>query len=237
MIPLLGISTLNQIDGFERLINSINYPVDIVSVVVNSTYEYFEEVRRLSKSDFVNKFEIAFCPQNLGFGPSVNYHIKSYPSKDYWVFVQDDVIIGNNDLPQIQDLIQSYDGVFCDQNAEYIFFALNRNMIKKVGFFDENYYPSNYEDNDYRDRISISDVKVCHFNSSCLHNQEPLNHEKGGSTGKEIQKIFPEKFRELEKCYSLNGEYYFNKRQRLSLDNVNDYLYDIDERSKKEFRI
>lgn len=237
MIPLLGISTLNQIDGFERLIKSINFPIDVVSIVVNSTFEYFEEVRRLSKSSFVNKFEIAFCPQNLGFGPSVNYHIKAYPSKDYWVFVQDDVIMGKDDLSQIQNLIKSHDGVFCDKNAEYIFFALNRNMIKKVGFFDENFYPSNYEDNDYRDRISISDVNVCHFNSSCLHNQLPIEQEGGGSTGKKIQKLSSEKFSELERCYNMNGEYYYRKKQNLNSNNVNDYLYDIDERSKKEFRI
>lgn len=234
MIPLLGISTFNQLDGFEKLIKSINFQIQTVSIIVNSTFEYFEQVRQISKSDFVEKFEISFCPQNLGFGPSINYHIKGYPSKDYWVFVEDDVEFGQNDLSEIHKLIKTNDGVFCDKNAEYILFALNRDMIRKVGFFDENLYPANYEDNDYRNRISLADVKVSHFNSSCLHNGVPVNMEGGGSTGKSLP---PEKLNELIECFNLNQAYYERKWQSPELLKINEYLYDIDERSKKEFRL
>lgn len=234
MIPLLGISTFNQIDGLEKLIRSINFPIHTVSIIVNSTLEYFEKVRSIAKSDFVNTFEISFCPQNLGFGPSINYHIKGYPSKEYWVFVEDDVEFGTNDLSQIYDLIQTHDGVFCDKNAEYILFALGRDMIRKVGFFDENLYPANYEDNDYRNRISMAGVKICHFNSSCLHNGVPVNMEGGGATGKALP---PEKLNRLVECFNLNKEYYTKKWQSPDTIKVNEYLYDIDERSKKEFKI
>jgi hypothetical protein len=234
MIPLLGISTFNQLEGFEKLIKSINFQIQTVSIIVNSTFEYFEQVRQLSKSDFVEKFEISFCPQNLGFGPSVNYHIKGYPSKDYWVFVEDDVEFGKNDLSQIYELMKTNDGVFCDKNAEYILFALNRNMIRKVGFFDENLYPANYEDNDYRNRIFLADVKVSHFNSSCLHNGVPVNMEGGGATGKSLP---TEKLNRLIECFNLNRAYYERKWQSPELLKINEYLYDIDERSKKEFRL
>ena len=234
MIPLLGISTLNQLDGFQKLIKSINFQIQTVSIIVNSTFEYFEQVRQISKSDFVEKFEISFCPQNLGFGPSINYHIKGYPSKDYWVFVEDDVEFGQNDLFQIHELMKTNDAVFCDKNAEYILFALNRDMIRKVGFFDENLYPANYEDNDYRNRISFADVKVSHFNSSCLHNGVPVNMEGGGATGKSLP---TEKLNRLIECFNLNQAYYERKWQYPELLKINEYLYDIDERSKKEFRI
>lgn len=234
MIPLLGISTANQIERFEKLIRSINFPVKIVSIIVNSNFEYFQKVRELSSSSFVEKFEIAFCPQNLGFGPSVNYHIKCYPSEDYWVFVEDDVEFGKDDLLQISELIQTNDGVFCDKGAEYILFALNRNMIKKVGFFDENLYPANYEDNDYRNRIMLSDVKVCHFNSSCLHNGVAVDMEGGGATGKSLS---PEQLNRLCQCFSLNEQYYHKKWASADTIKINEYLYDIDERAKKEFRI
>jgi len=234
MISLLGVSTFNNIDGFERLIKSINYKIDIVSIIVNSTFEYFQEVRKLSKSNFVNKFDISFCPQNLGFGPSINYHIKAYPSKEYWVFVEDDVEFGENDLFQIDGLIKTNDGVFCDKNAEYILFALNRNMIRKVGFFDENLYPANYEDNDYRNRISLANVKVCHFNSSCLHNKVAIELEGGAATSKSLSE---ENLNKLCECFKLNEQYYRRKWSSPESIKINEYLYDIDERSKKEFRL
>lgn len=234
MIPLLGISTANQIDRFKKLIESINFPIKTISIIVNSNYEYFQQIRELSVSSFVEKFEISFCPQNLGFGPSVNHHIKCYPKEDYWVFVEDDVEFGKNDLQQIYELIQTYDGVFCDKASEYILFALNRNMIKKVGFFDENLYPANYEDDDYRNRIMLSEVKVTHFISSCLHNGVAVDMEGGGATGKTLPL---EQLNKLCECFKLNEQYYQRKWTSPQSIKINEYLYDIDERAKKEFRI
>lgn len=233
MIPLLGITTCNQIDHYEKLINSINFPIKTVSVLVNSNLEYFDQVRKVSKTSFVGEFEFSFCPQNMGCGPSWNYHIKHYPSEDYWVLCSDDVQLGKNDLFQIQCLMKSYDGAFGDKDCEYILFALNRNMIRNVGLFDENIYPACYEDNDYRKRISLSNVKTCHFDITALHNDQPAGSPHGCGTASRLSE---EKLREYQNRVQMNGEY-FERKWSDTLTRVDSWTFDIDERAKKEFRI
>lgn len=233
MIPLMGVTTCNRLDHMKKLIESINFPIDTLSILVNSDIEYFDQVRNLPKSPFVNNVEYSLCPQNMGCGPSWNYHIKHYPSKDYWVLCSDDVRLGKNDLKQICDLIVDHDGVFGDKDCEYILFALNRNMIRKVGLFDENIFPACYEDNDYRKRISMSDTKITHFNISAYHNDGPAGSPTGCGTS---SKFSSEKLNRLRECIELNGQY-FSKKWGREFFPIDEWTFDIDERSKKEFRI
>ncbi len=233
MIPLFAITTCNQLDHYEKLINSINFPIQTVSVLVNSNLDYFDEVRKVSETPFVGKFEFSFCPQNMGCAPSWNYHIKHYPTEDYWVLCSDDVQLGKNDLSQIHSLIQNHDGVFGDKDCEYILFALNRNMINNVGLFDENFYPGCYEDNDYRTRISLSNVKTCHFDITALHNDLPAGSPHGCGTASRFSE---EKLRLYQGCVQKNGEY-FQRKWSTQPEKIDSWVFDIDERAKKEFRI
>jgi len=86
MIPVLGITTCNQFDIFCKLIDSINYPVKTLSILVNSSLNYFDMVREYvykNPNHNVGKVDLAFCEQNLGCASSWNFHIKNYPDAEY----------------------------------------------------------------------------------------------------------------------------------------------------------
>lgn len=172
MIPLLGITTCNQFDIFCQLINSINYPVETLSVLVNSSLEYFDKIREYiyrNPNSFVGKVDLAFCEQNMGCSSSWNFHIKNYSHAEYWILCSGDIILGENDLKQLDEKIRNCDGCFGDKDMEFVLFALNRKIISKVGLFDENIHPAGYEDDDYRKRMALANANVNWFDINVFH--------------------------------------------------------------------
>jgi GT2 family glycosyltransferase len=41
-------------------------------------------------------------------------------------------------------------------------------LVEKIGYFDENYYPAYYEDDDYAIRVHHSGMKAIRFNDTAL---------------------------------------------------------------------
>jgi hypothetical protein len=247
MIPLFAITTCNQLESFKKLIDSINYPIETVSILVNSSLDYFDEIRKFIENNDnknIKKFELSLCVQNMGCSSSWNFHIKHYPNAKYWVLCSDDIILGENDLGQIDHSMSNHDACFANNNSWFILFAMNKNMIKEVGLFDENIHPGNYEDEDYKKRMSIKNMtvdngKICEFNFTGLHYNEPVG-KSGGGTGKSMTQDGLNKYID---CMRLNGEY-FNKKwsgvdsnKAFGYMEPNYWIFDIEERSKKEIRI
>lgn len=237
MISLLSTTTCNHIDNYKNFVNSINYPVKTLSVLVNnSNIDYFDQVRNVPESEFVEKYEYSYCPRNMGCASSWNYHIKHHPQEEYWVLCSDDVQLGPNELSDIHRLMgEGYDAAFADKDCNYILFALNRNMIRKIGLFDENIHPGCYEDNDYRARISLCpDIKTTTFVVNSMHNGAPAGSGKGGG-GTGIH--FTHEQSERWKVCLAGNERYF--RTKWSSFNAPPWywIFDIDERAKKELII
>lgn len=58
-------------------------------------------------------------------------------------------------------------------------FLLNKSIVDKVGFFDENFFPARMEDRDYNERLDIVGIKYCRPYTA------HVEHELNG-TGKEL---------------------------------------------------
>ena len=56
MIPLLAVTTTNQLEVFDNFVKSINYPVKTVSVLCNSySFEYLLQIKEYCQSNFVEE--------------------------------------------------------------------------------------------------------------------------------------------------------------------------------------
>jgi hypothetical protein len=258
MIPLLGITTCNQFDVFVNLIKSINYPVETLSILVNSSINYFDLVREYVYSNpnpFIKQIDLAFCPQNMGCASSWNFHIKNYPSATYWVLCSGDVILGENDLKQLDEKTKNLDGCFADKNMEFVLFSLNRTIISKVGLFDENFHPGGYEDDDYRKRLAVSDAKIDWFDCGAYHVSggtiKTVSSEQRNKLMYEIspynEEYYNKKWGTFRPVYISDGQEKINKLKIInsesystpfqSNNDVTYWKYDVDERSRKIFRI
>ena len=224
MIPLLAVTTTNQLETFDNFVKSINYPVKTVSVLCNSySFEYLLQIKEYCQSNFVEEFMLSYCPYNMGCSTSWNYHMKMNPESPYWIFAGDDVTFSEDDLENINEASKVCDIVFSSMSAKYSFFSLNKNCVNTVGFFDENIHPVNFEDDDYDRRISKHDLKIGVFEFSGSH--------FGSGTTYNLSQSDRDKF----KIYYHTNERYF--QNKISKGDYTQGIFDFEERSKKLIRI
>lgn len=224
MIPLLSVTTVNQIDSFERFIASIDYPIKTLSVLCNSySFDYLLEIKKRCVSDFVEEFMISHCPYNMGCSSSWNYHMKMNPECDYWIFSGDDITFSEGDLENVNEASKACDIAFSSLPAKYSFFSLSKKCVNLVGFFDENIHPANFEDDDYDRRIKRQQLLIGTFNFDG-------NHVGSGTT----HNMSEDDKAKLKHFYELNQKYY---RTKISNDNYTSGTFDFEERSKKLIRI
>jgi len=235
MISLLATTTCNHLENFKNFNSSINFPIKTLSILVNNyDMNYFDEVRAIPKNPLVENYEYSYCPRNMGCSSSWNYHIKHHPKENYWIQCSDDVKFQSTELFDLYNLMeQGYDGAFAER-CNYVLFGLNRHMIRTVGFFDENFHPGCFEDNDYRDRVNkCSEVKFVEFPVNFIHNGSPAG-AGGGGTGVHFNS---EQAEFWKTCYSNNESYYQDKKSQMDKISLWFWRFDIDRRAEQEFII
>jgi len=171
MISALVVPILNRYDLLERLLVSIDYPIENFLLIDNNP-----------KSDFVlmtnenvkNQFHIKM-PTNLGVPSSWNLGIKSLPYSDYWLIVNNDAYFPKGSLEMFAQHSAPDRLLLSGGSPSWCAFSLGSEIVKKVGLFDEGFYPAYYEDNDYVRRMNYhklpvhqSDIPVSHDNSSTI---------------------------------------------------------------------
>lgn len=230
MIPVLGITvTIVNEKTFESLIKSINYPVNTVSIVCNhSDFDYFLKIRSLCVNDNVKDFSISHTPCNLGCAGSWNYHIKANPDADYWILSNDDIVYGESDLEKFHNSSLNHDITFNTFNkssgGKYSFFSLSRNCIEKVGLFDENIYPTYFEDDDYDRRILPHNLSINYVGIDALHIHE--------GTSKHLN---PEDSNRLKGTLWTQNAAYLN--QKIKNGDMSAGIFSLEERANKIFKI
>jgi hypothetical protein len=243
-IPIIGTQTLNSINNVKKLISSIDYPTEILSIIVNN--ENFDILLDLhnyckdNKNEYIEKIEISFHPTNLGCPASWNYHFKQYPYADFFIKPDDDIIFGSGDLEKMVKLIEDGNDLvfFQDGPTKYACFGITKHTLKTVGLFDENYFPCNYEDDDYNVRVKMLNIKEDIIKSSGHHEtcgtyknlqDHKIEHGKLSEFIITTSEYF---FKKWGNRYPNNYQYPFNDEK----NNYNNISYDFSYRENKIFR-
>lgn len=197
MIPVLGFCTLKRFDLANRLLASIDYPVEHLVIVDNSGLASWNPV----KPDSVEHMWVIRVPYGLGLVGAWNLIIKSTPYAPYWLLINDDAWFEPGSLEIIAKETDKNAINFVEIGTKWSCVVFGEGMIEKVGLYDENFYPLYFDDNDLERRVDFYEVpkklikaKVHHENSSTLNsgfqqqngrtylaNQERFNQK--GSTG------------------------------------------------------
>lgn len=230
MIPVLGITVANtKICLFDKLIKSIDYPIDVVSILCNnSNFDYFLEIKKLCCNSLVKNFIISYCPYNLGCAGGWNYHIKNNPLANYWLLSNDDIIYGNDDLLKFHQSSMNHDITFnrflISSGGKYSLFSLNKKCVDTVGLFDENFYPAYYEDDDYDRRISRYKLSTNYVEINAIHAHEGTMKNLEQSKYEYIRNILWEK----------NKNYFLSKVKN---DDFSVGVFSLDEKKEKIFKL
>ena len=193
MIPVLGFLTYSRFDLADRLLASIDYPVEHLVIVDNSGKRQYEP----KKPDLVKNLWLLQLPHGLGYSGGLNLIVKSTPFAPYWVLVNDDTVFQPGALKKISEQVDTDAINFLSIMPKWSGFVLGEGAVLKAGLFDERFHPIYFEDNDYERRLMQSGVKANFINAEIAHdNSSTLNsgfHSQNDKTFQANQRLYQSK--------------------------------------------
>lgn len=185
MIPTLIVPILTQPELLDKMLASLDYPIDRVIIIDNGGV-----VDPLLGGHRMTPYRVTVLKpgHNLGVSASWNLGIKCSPLSDYWLIVNHDIEFGHGDLAGLL-AVQSRAG------ALYKFtglaaFAITPAVIETVGLFDEGIYPAYNEDVDYERRCYLAGIQFIdlpftgsHVGSATIYSDDRLFSQNGMTHG------------------------------------------------------
>jgi GT2 family glycosyltransferase len=172
MIPVLGFATLSRFDLAQRLIDSIDYPVEHLVIVNNSGTKSWEPT--VSKEFVRNVWHIE-VPYGLGANGAWNLIIKSMPHAPYWVIPNDDAHFEPGALETIAREVDTTKFNFLNIFPKWSCVVPTEGSVAKAGLWDEVFHPIYFDDDEYEWRMqelgvefNTINARVYHDNSSTL---------------------------------------------------------------------
>jgi GT2 family glycosyltransferase len=155
MLENLIVPVLNRYDLLQRMLDSVDVPVEHLLVIDNG-----QGTDTLQFSDKFAKVTHLRMPANMGVGGSWNLGIKSFPYHHRWFIASNDVVF----LPGALETLSKARRDEITLTAEpphWQSFALGDEALSAVGLFDEcGFYPAYFEDNDYMRRADFVGVNI-----------------------------------------------------------------------------
>ncbi len=171
MIPVLAFPTFARHDLAQRMIDSIDYPVEHLVIVDNSGKREFQPV----KPEIVKNLWLIQVPFGVGPAQAMNFVIKATPHASYWIFASEDTWCVPGSLEKIHNEVDTEALNFVDAVPDWCFIAIGEGVILKAGLCSELFYPLYFDDNDYERIIDAHGIpkkrihaKINHDNSSTL---------------------------------------------------------------------
>ncbi|GAQ86300.1 hypothetical protein KFL_002810080 [Klebsormidium nitens] len=168
-IPVIGMNTVNNPKMLRRLVLSIDVPVQVIVIVVNTIpgeagkqdeqdmMAVIDELQELIGRAF---FKVIRSGCNRGCAGGWNSIIHSTSSAPWWLVINDDAAFTPGALRTLHDYVSGTPDVAVYKLTGFQVFVLTQLAVAKVGVFDENIWPAYAEDCDYDLRIQLSGVLV-----------------------------------------------------------------------------
>jgi GT2 family glycosyltransferase len=180
MLENLIVPVLNRYDLLQRMLDSVDVPVDHLLIIDNGLgTDTLELSERFAKVTHLR------MPANLGVAGSWNLGIKSFPYAHRWFIVSNDVVFQPGALEKLSQARRDEITLTADA-PNWQAFALGDEAVTDLGLFDEcGFYPAYFEDNDYIRRAQFAgvnirklDIDLHHDNSSTIKSGYQSKNDK-----------------------------------------------------------
>lgn len=216
-IPVIGTAIVNGVNWLERLIDSVDYPVENFIIFNNNGRDQItDELNSLIKKphNFIKNIKVCHLPSNIGVAAVWNLIIKSYLNASYWIICNHDVAFEAGFLEEMVQASQKEDiGIVHGKGGDFNvgsfdLFLIKDWVVQKLGLFDENLYPAYGEDVDYIMRIHNNHVeRILNLEKSYYHGDSENYYEGGSQTRKQE----PELEEKLDHATGVNFGYLTEK--------------------------
>lgn len=181
MIPVLIVPILNRPELLDKMLASIDHPVEKVIIIDNG------DVLDEGWVTWHAQYRVIQPGHNLGVAASWNLGIKCSPTAAWWFITNHDIEFGPGDLERLDQSVEPR------ANAVYYTlgmagFAVTPPAIQSVGWFDENIHPAYDEDLDWQRRARLIGVKEIetgftgtHVGSATIMANPYLRMQNGGT--------------------------------------------------------
>ena len=104
---------------------------------------------------------------NIGVAASWNLICeKIFETSEYALILNDDIYLGIKDFG-INKILENYKNCFIRATPDWCAFLISKEIYRKVGKFNEEFFPAYYEDKSYEYRMKMMGVR--HIQTSLLN--------------------------------------------------------------------
>jgi GT2 family glycosyltransferase len=216
-IPVLGTAIVNGPHWMQRLIESVDYPVDEMVIFDNNGRgQLTKQLDEMAKvpHPFIKKIKVCHLPTNIGCPDAWNLIIKCYMNAPYWIIVNHDIAFTPGFLEEMVQkaedpevgMVHASAGDF-ENVGSFELFLLKDWVVQKVGLFDENFYPAYCEDADYIMKLNNLKIKRAYGISKPYYHGETMDYYVSGAQTKRTEGLWDR----LEEVNQINFEYMTKK--------------------------
>lgn len=169
VIPVVGFCTLTRHDLGDRLVRSINRPVEHLVVVDNCGKGDYTP----PANEHVGNVWVLPMPYGIGLTGAWNLIVKATPYAPYWVLVNDDAWFSDDALDRIAAEVDTDALNFCHvDQTPWAAPVFGEGMVARAGLYDEAFYPVYFDDDDLERRVRHAGVPVKQLSARIHH--EPM---------------------------------------------------------------
>ena len=181
-IPVIIVPILNRPELLDRLLASIDHPVDRVVVIDNGdVVDPFWGARHMTEF----KFHVIKTGHNIGVAAAWNLGIKTTPRAPWWLVVNSDIEFGPGDLARWEATVEPRAGILYKMLG-LACFGITPPVLAAAGWFDEAIHPAYNEDIDFCRRCDLAGViqqeagfTGTHVGSATIMADPVLRHRNG----------------------------------------------------------
>jgi hypothetical protein len=107
-------------------------------------------------------FEVLYQKENIGVPRAWNLVLKR---KKDWTFIVSSSMIFAKNFSNILEMVENFEGLIFRTNHGWHCVGIHKDVIEKVGYFDQNFYPGYLEDSDFDYRCRLAGIQECHTNN------------------------------------------------------------------------
>jgi hypothetical protein len=190
VIPVLGFATVRRFDLAQRLLDSIDYPVENLVIIDNSGKREFQP----RTSEYILNTWVIQVPHGLGANGAWNLIIKSTPHAPYWVIPNDDSHFAPGALQTIAENVDTNAFNFVKVNPIWSCVIPTEGSVGKAGLWDEVFHPVYFDDDDYEWRMKELGVPFNYIDAVVYHdNSSSIMPERNSVTFHRNQSVFANK--------------------------------------------
>lgn len=151
----LIVPVLNRYDLLNRMIASIDHPIETLLVIDNGAgLRTKDELGPECSNELVADFQVLEMPNNLGIASSWNLGVKALPFEPVFYFTSNDCVFEPGTLAKLESESDPCEVTISRLWPYWQLFSVGETVFENCGLFDEAIFPMNFEDDEFQWRVT-----------------------------------------------------------------------------------